>query len=175
MIFIFEVHTKPGYSAEEYASAWVRASEIIQTAAGAQGTAGPTGPGHSMIEDDGASGWGIDPAATVQELMAFPEVAKGVTIGSLIVHGEDTAVTFTAYSVAISTGTPTSLGSGTVGTLLDITDYTNSDSTTYLVLRVDVASTTADTIYGAILYTDSTGTTSSSRPLSPGDFHVNDD
>lgn len=29
MKFIFEVRVKPGYSAEEYAEAWVEASEII--------------------------------------------------------------------------------------------------------------------------------------------------
>ena len=38
MIFIFEVRIKPGYSAEEYAAAWVRASEMIQSAPGALGT-----------------------------------------------------------------------------------------------------------------------------------------
>jgi len=38
MHFIFEVHIKPGYSAEQYADAWLRASEIIQRAPGAQGT-----------------------------------------------------------------------------------------------------------------------------------------
>ena len=38
MHFIFEVHIKPGYSAEQYADAWVRASKIIQRAPGAQGT-----------------------------------------------------------------------------------------------------------------------------------------
>jgi len=38
MIFVFEVHVKPGYSAERYAAAWVRASEIIQRAPGARGT-----------------------------------------------------------------------------------------------------------------------------------------
>lgn len=38
MIFVFEVHVKPGYSAERYADAWVRASEIIQRAPGARGT-----------------------------------------------------------------------------------------------------------------------------------------
>ena len=38
MFFIFEVHIKPGYKAEQYADAWVRASEIIQRAPGAQGT-----------------------------------------------------------------------------------------------------------------------------------------
>lgn len=38
MHFIFEVYLHPGYSAEQYAEAWVRASEIIQQAPGAQGT-----------------------------------------------------------------------------------------------------------------------------------------
>ena len=38
MHFIFEVHIKPGYSAEQYADAWVRASRIIQQAPGARGT-----------------------------------------------------------------------------------------------------------------------------------------
>jgi quinol monooxygenase YgiN len=38
MKFIFEVRIKPGYSAEEYADKWVRASELIQEKAGARGT-----------------------------------------------------------------------------------------------------------------------------------------
>jgi len=38
LIFVFEVHVRPGHSAERYAEAWVRASEIIQRAAGARGT-----------------------------------------------------------------------------------------------------------------------------------------
>ncbi len=38
MIFVFEVHIKPHYSAEQYADAWVRASRIIQRAPGARGT-----------------------------------------------------------------------------------------------------------------------------------------
>lgn len=38
MHFIFEVHVKPGHTAEQYADAWVRASEIIQQAPGARGT-----------------------------------------------------------------------------------------------------------------------------------------
>lgn len=38
MHFIFEVHIRPGYTAEQYADAWVRASRLIQRAAGAQGT-----------------------------------------------------------------------------------------------------------------------------------------
>lgn len=38
MKYIFLVHIKPGYSAEDYADAWVKASEIIQQADGALGT-----------------------------------------------------------------------------------------------------------------------------------------
>lgn len=38
MKYIFEVLIKEGHSAEEYADAWVRASEVIQRAPGARGT-----------------------------------------------------------------------------------------------------------------------------------------
>ena len=38
MKFLFEVIIKPGHTAEQYADAWVRASEIIQRAPGARGT-----------------------------------------------------------------------------------------------------------------------------------------
>lgn len=38
MHFIFEVHIHPGYTVEQYAEAWVRASRIIQQTQGASGT-----------------------------------------------------------------------------------------------------------------------------------------
>ena len=38
MIYVFEVHIRPGYTAEQYARAWVQASRIIQRADGARGT-----------------------------------------------------------------------------------------------------------------------------------------
>jgi hypothetical protein len=38
MKFIFQVRLKPGCTVDEYADAWVRASEIIQRAPGARGT-----------------------------------------------------------------------------------------------------------------------------------------
>ncbi|MEO8171044.1 MAG: antibiotic biosynthesis monooxygenase [Oxalobacteraceae bacterium] len=38
MQFIFEVRMKPGYTVEQYAAAWVCASEIIQRTPGARGT-----------------------------------------------------------------------------------------------------------------------------------------
>lgn len=39
MKYLFEVHIRDGHTAEEYADAWIRASEIIQQATGARGTA----------------------------------------------------------------------------------------------------------------------------------------
>ncbi|MGB3597982.1 MAG: antibiotic biosynthesis monooxygenase, partial [Pseudomonas neustonica] len=38
MKFIFEVKITEGYRAEDYAEAWVRASQLIQQAPGARGT-----------------------------------------------------------------------------------------------------------------------------------------
>lgn len=38
MIYVFEIQIRPGHSAEAYADAWVRASELIQQAPGARGT-----------------------------------------------------------------------------------------------------------------------------------------
>ena len=38
MIYVFEVRIRPGNTAEQYAAAWERASEIIQRSPGALGT-----------------------------------------------------------------------------------------------------------------------------------------
>jgi len=38
MKFIFEVRLKPGFTAEQYAANWLRASEVIQRTPGARGT-----------------------------------------------------------------------------------------------------------------------------------------
>ena len=38
MKFIFEVRVKPGFTVEEYATNWVKASEIMQQTQGAKGT-----------------------------------------------------------------------------------------------------------------------------------------
>jgi heme-degrading monooxygenase HmoA len=38
MKFLFEVHIRPGHTAEQYAAAWLRVSEILQRAPGARGT-----------------------------------------------------------------------------------------------------------------------------------------
>jgi quinol monooxygenase YgiN len=38
MKYVFEVRIKPGHTAEQYAEAWLRVSEILQRAPGARGT-----------------------------------------------------------------------------------------------------------------------------------------
>jgi len=38
MKFIFEVRMKPGFTVEQYAEGWIRASEIMQQTPGARGT-----------------------------------------------------------------------------------------------------------------------------------------
>ena len=38
MLYLFTVTVAEGYSAEQYAEAWVRASRLIQAAPGARGT-----------------------------------------------------------------------------------------------------------------------------------------
>ena len=38
MLYVFEVHVRPGHTPEQYAEAWVAASELIQRAPGARGT-----------------------------------------------------------------------------------------------------------------------------------------
>ena len=98
-------------------------------------------------------------------------VASGSTVGSMILYGDDNTVTYSVYSVDLTTGTPTLLGSGTVGTSLDFVDYT-ATLNDYLLVRVDVADPTGDTIFGGVL--DDAGGTPSLR-LSPDRFLVNDD
>ena len=127
-----------------------------------------------MFEDDGASGWGVEPVDSTTELIAIPTITKNKTVASVIVYGEDTAVTYSVYSVALSTGTPTLLGSGTVGTLLDITDFTSGNQADYLLFRF-AASTTSQTIYGGQLFTDDLGTAYEFDSLTPVHFFVNDD
>lgn len=38
MKYIFEVHIKPNHTADQYAAAWLRVSEILQRSPGARGT-----------------------------------------------------------------------------------------------------------------------------------------
>lgn len=73
MIFVFEVHVRPGYSAEQYGEAWVEASAIIQRAAGARGTRL-----HRKADDDrvllAIASWGSLAARDAAEAERDPRV-----------------------------------------------------------------------------------------------------
>ena len=75
MIFVFEVHVKPGHTAEAYAEAWVRASEIIQRTPGARGTRL-----HRKIGDDATllaiASWDSKAARDAMEASPSDEVRR---------------------------------------------------------------------------------------------------
>lgn len=75
MIFVFEVVISPGYSAEAYADAWVRASKIIQAAPGARGTRL-----HRKIGDDrrllAIASWDSKAQRDAMETSPVPDVQR---------------------------------------------------------------------------------------------------
>jgi len=75
VIFVFEVHVRPGHTAEAYAAAWVRASEIIQRSPGARGTRL-----HRKIGDDkvllAIASWDSKPARDAMEANPSAEVQR---------------------------------------------------------------------------------------------------
>ena len=75
MIFVFEVVISSGHTAEAYAEAWVRASEIIQTAPGARGTRL-----HRKIGDDhrllAIASWDSKPQRDAMEASPSDEVQR---------------------------------------------------------------------------------------------------
>lgn len=74
MLYLFEVHIKPGYTAEDYADAWVHASELIQQAPGARGTRL-----HRKLDDPGVliaiAEWDSKAARDAMEAQHRPDVA----------------------------------------------------------------------------------------------------
>ncbi|MFC0446113.1 antibiotic biosynthesis monooxygenase family protein [Pseudidiomarina halophila] len=75
MKYIFEVHIKGDHCAEDYARAWVRASEIIQRAPGARGT-----ELHRKLDDPkvliAIASWDSKAARDAMESKDNPEVAE---------------------------------------------------------------------------------------------------
>lgn len=73
-------------------------------------------------------------------------IPTGFKATAVMVYGSDTGNTITVYANEIADGTTaTSLGTGVVGTEIDITD-TNSTATNYLSVSVNTG--LADLIYG---------------------------
>lgn len=75
MKYIFEVRIREGHTAEDYADAWVRASEIIQQAPGARGT-----ELHRKIGDPNVliaiASWDSKASRDAMEKQHNPEVAR---------------------------------------------------------------------------------------------------
>jgi len=75
MKYIFEVTIKPGYTAEQYADAWVRASKLIQQAPGALGT-----ELHRKIDEPdkliAIAHWASKAQRDAMESQHDPEIAK---------------------------------------------------------------------------------------------------
>ena len=111
------------------------------------GVAGPPGPGASF-RDAGGTEWGVAPAKLGNSLAAVLLVDPQIVVGSTVLYGKDSSVTWDLYSVKIATGTPTHLGTGTVNSTLDHADYTASGSE-YLLVLVHVNSGPGQTIFGA--------------------------
>ena len=75
MKYLFLVHIKDGYQAEDYAEAWVRASQLIQQAEGARGT-----ELHRKIGDDrtliAIAHWESKAQRDAMENQHNPEIAQ---------------------------------------------------------------------------------------------------
>lgn len=75
MKFIFEVRIREGHTAEEYADAWLRASELIQQAPGARGTElhRKIGDPHTLIA---IATWESKAARDAMESDKHPKIAE---------------------------------------------------------------------------------------------------
>lgn len=119
-------------------------------ATGATGAQGPIGTNGPKLADDGVSGWGVDVIDAQKRLVATVQPAAGLTLGSVRVFGESSAVSYELFRVNLTTGTPTSLGSAAVNSALDFADFAPGLDD-YLALRLS-ASSTAHTSFGAQLH-----------------------
>jgi Collagen triple helix repeat (20 copies) len=118
-----------------------------QGVAGAAGAQGPIGTNGPVLADNGGSGWGVDNTNAPHLMTATVQPAVGTTIGSAIVYGENVADTVDVIRVNMTTGTPTVIGSGVVGSVVQFTDFAPTVND-YVMLRVN-ASGSSDTVYGA--------------------------
>src|SRR5215470_1158144 len=74
MKFLFQVHLRPGRTAEEYAETWLRASEILQRAPGARGTRlhRKIGDPHTLLA---IASWDSKAARDAREAFLKPDAA----------------------------------------------------------------------------------------------------
>jgi hypothetical protein len=132
--------------------------------AGAPGVAGPPGPpgppgspgtNGPAFADDTPSGWGAVAGASGLHMHAVIEIPLGQTVGGIQLFGDDPSVAYDVFAVHVPTGKPTLLGSGTLGPVVNLQDYTASELD-YLLVRVNVTSA-AQRVFGGVVYRPATG------------------
>ena len=112
----------------------------------------------------------------VTELYAIPTLWVLRQVTGLIILGQDNTVPVSVYSVNMLDGSPTLLGTGTVGTHVDIVDFINNPPTSlYLLIKVGVTHPTSQTIYGGVMYGDAGFAEESDFILRPTDFFTDND
>jgi hypothetical protein len=126
-----------------------------------------------VFNDSGTEGWGVDPFNNSAVLVAFPQFRRTDTCASLIVFGENPGITYQVFNVDAVTGSPALLGSGTMNTLLDISDYVQSSNNKYMMIKVFVTDIDNDTVFGGVLYKNDPGTIELDFGLTPKDFLLN--
>ena len=97
----------------------------------------------------------IDESGTTRYLKSFSSLRMYATVSippgfkatEVLIYGNDTQ-SFKALEANINSSSTSSKGSGSIGTLLDITDF-NSTGTNYLLLQVEQSSTSQ--VYGALV------------------------
>ena len=97
-----------------------------------------------VIEDDGGN-WGVRVQQSSLELFCMVPIPVGFEATDVRLYGNNTR-SVTVYEMNYTTGGRTTLGSGSVGSNINITD-TPYSSTNYILIRINTSST-SDVIYG---------------------------
>lgn len=158
-----------GHTVIDSGGNWVGPPAGVAGPAGPTGPAGPPGPvgqpgapgapglNGPAFADDTAAGWGAVAGAANVSMHAVVEIPMGETVGGIQLFGSDPAVTYDVFAVHVPTGKPTLLGSGALGAVVNLQDYT-SDALDYLLVRVHVTAP-AQRIFGGLVFRPAVGAT----------------
>jgi hypothetical protein len=124
--------------------------------AGPPGEAGPVGPAGApgplglSFGAQSALGVGVEVGQSGQRLVASVRVPTGERIGSAIVYGSDPGLAYEVCRVELASGARTVLGSGFVGSLLDLEPEHVGSAGDYLLVLL-APSAPGQRIYGGLL------------------------
>ena len=99
----------------------------------------------AQIDDTGSDRW-VESYGTAKLFASVP-IPTNCEAASLIIYGSATSA-ITVYEADINSKTVTSLGTGNIGTTIDITDIT-SDDTNYLL--IEMAQASGEEVYGGFV------------------------